>query len=245
MSKSVERRLAHMNKVAKERPILFNGEMVRAIQEGRKTQTRRVIKSRATTMQKNGCEVIRRNPDNDRWYKDRVWSIRMQGGSWGDFTHDRFLQFCPYGVPGDRLFVKETHYLYGYFRKTGELTETGKPEMEFVRLNDECFYAENPPQHFYKGRHESTGYYKRPSIFMERRDARILLEVTKVGVERAQDISIKDSAREGIRVTRNGVQNYKDGFRDLWNSINEKRGYGWDKNPWVWVIEFKEIKDDQ
>src|ERR1043165_10305122 len=102
----------------KERPILFSGPMVRAILEGRKTQTRRIVRSPAKNMQREGMEVIKYRPPGDSWYGDYVWSMRDRSGVWGDYKHEQFLRFCPYGVPGDRLWVRETWAVVHNHHKT-------------------------------------------------------------------------------------------------------------------------------
>jgi hypothetical protein len=83
----------------------------------------------------------------------------------------------------------------------------------------------------------------RPSIHMPRWASRITLEVTDVRVERVQEISEEDAKTEGVTPSIVGEWwdhlKYRAGFQTLWNSINEKRGFGWDENPWVWVVEFK------
>lgn len=97
-----------MDKQIKERGITFNAEMVRAILDGRKTQTRRFIKSPATTLQNNGTNCIAYREAGDPWYKDYVFSMRNRSGVWGDYTLPQFLDLCPFGKVGDRLYVRET-----------------------------------------------------------------------------------------------------------------------------------------
>lgn len=169
-----------------ERPILFSGEMVRAILEGRKTQTRRVMKPQ---------------PDTEF-----------------PCVYDRE---CLYGIPGDRLWVREAFSIYDH------------PEG---------------PVCFYKADHPQDEYLKwRPSIHMPRWVSKILLEITDIRVERLKDISEEDAKAEGVVI---GVEEfkvtgtdrpYKLAYSLLWDLINAKRGFGWDVNPWVWVIEFKRV----
>jgi hypothetical protein len=228
-----------------ERPILFSGPMVRAILDGQKTQTRRVIKSPAKNMQKDGCQVIRRNPDNDPWYKDYIWSMRTSTGVWGDYTNEKFLKFCPYGVPCDRLWVRETFYAWG---KWEPYLDGKKDRWRFLDHTDEKHpikYPATEGNRFYQGpANGGDDYHCRPSIFMKRKYSRIALEVTGVIVERVQDISDCDSLAEGIKPLDVAARGYIDArvaFRVLWDSINAKRGYSWDTNPWVWVVEFRMI----
>ena len=197
-----------------EKPILFSGEMVRAILDGRKTQTRRVIKQMADAVP--GYDVA----------EEKLW---VDQAHWYEVT-------SPYGRPGDRLWVRETWQAQS---TTGEWWhEVPKRERELHnwsiidRATNEDF---NPPKWI-------------PSIFMPRWASRILLEVTAVRVERLQDISEDDAVAEGVAATPftphgwDKEDVHRDGFRVLWDSINRKRGYGWDVNPFVWVVEFKQVR---
>ena len=212
----------------KTRPILFNGEMVRAILDGRKTQTRRVIKPQPVT-----CD---RGP---------AWAV----------TNAHRMKPCPYGVPGDRLWVRETWATDGVYDDT-------RPVLldEFI-------------EPFYRASGESASRW-RPSIHMPRWASRITLEVLSVRVERVQDITITDATAEGrklgdptailqaaldaeaedwamARAAGFSQQEIEDGesggmlaiywFRRLWDTINAKRGYGWAANPWVWVVGSKVV----
>ena len=164
-----------------ERPILFNGPMVRAILDGRKTMTRRIVKAGT----------------RDDW------------------------NACPYGVIGDRLWVRETWRCFG-----------GR-EYEYQQHQPSIIYrADDGPTH------NEGGW--RPSIFMPRWASRITLEITGVRVERLQDISEADAEAEGCtgdhRADRDSDAAQE--FRSLWNQINGKRA-SWDSNPWVWVVEFR------
>lgn len=205
-----------------EKPILFSGEMVRAILDGRKTQTRRVIKP-ATTSQ--AAKYF--DPDLAQWPIDQGTGQREQ---------------CPYGQSGDTLWVRETWAVPSHLDDV--------PPREFskwgVWFRADGTYAtletHGPP---YGTRYpdESKGKW-RPSIFMPRWASRITLEVTAVRVERVQEINDADAIAEGIIVTESADltglttgQPTRD-FKALWDSINEKRGYGWESNPWVWVVEF-------
>jgi hypothetical protein len=206
----------------KERPILFSGPMVRAILEGRKTQTRRIVKPQPT--------------------KDYVTLMPLSGELVGVTKHggpidNRGWLHCPYGKPGDRLWVRETW---------------GKVHYEGVDESPTIFYRADERD---QERDELTRW--RPSIHMPRWASRINLEVVSVRVERLQDISEEDAMSEGIEsweergvddaqdyyrdyVTGGHVYNAKDSFRSLWQSIN---GPGsWEANPWVWVVEFKRIE---
>lgn len=203
----------------KERPILFSGEMVRAILRDvdPKGQTRRVVKGVALEMLGNGFtpEYVA-DPGNSAW--------------------------CPYGKPGDRLWVRET-----FARCACEQCRAIWPaETPHGILGYRATYG-GPSMMIFK-----------PSIFMPRWASRITLEITKVRVERLQDISEEDAIAEGIERIHGAAEGdnrfsyFSDGFHrnfptgketfaHLWDSINSKRGFGWDKNPWLWVIEFKKL----
>ena len=214
----------------KERPILFSAPMVRALLAGTKTQTRRVIK---------GIE---------EW--NQVWTPAVKGHGERFFRYknqgwDETLPMsCPYGQPGDRLWVRET----------------------FTRTEDESGFGSGTTLY----RADMEGYEApwdwTPSIFMPRHASRLTLEVTAVRVERLQDISETDAKAEGLSAItkdgktikygipdRDGLPGNDDtgwvwaewntdprkAYRTLWESIN---GPGsWDANPWVWVVEFKRV----
>lgn len=214
----------------KERPILFKGDMVKAVLEGRKTQTRRVLKPR---------------PDMQRG----VWRWKPKAG-WDVNVDHINAAMCPYGSPyhdpSDRLWVRETFYQHGKWVKNGK-TKTGNQSWMFrgtKRYDLDVRFSDNPPEIIRPNKYRRPGWYKRPSIFMPRWASRILLEVTGVRVERVQDISEDDAMAEGVLdwVPNNlrGLS-FVEIFRHLWNSINIIRRFGWDNNDWVWVVEFKRI----
>jgi len=173
----------------KEKPILFSAPMVRAILEGRKTMTRRVVKTQ---------------PDNSNRIPWRAKKCVV------NIRDERISELCPYGQSGDRLWVREA---WG-------LTSEGTV----------CFRADEPM---------SIVSRWRPSIHMFRWASRIELEITGVRVERLQDISASDIEREGAITANTEINQVLPIWIKLWESIN---GPGsWDKNPWVWVVEFKRI----
>jgi len=210
-----------------ERPILFNAEMVRAVLDGRKTQTRRVIKLPGDPETEWGCCPLKGFPGMFTFWESEY----PEEGS-----HNRR---CPYGAPGDRLWVRET------WAHDDMLTEPNRDCIcfradgaihEYVyytnRTNDLCGESFKHP--------DPKPDRWRPSIHMPRWASRITLEVTDVRVERVQDISDADAVAEGIKpapVLYDGAQ--REVFSLLWDSINAKRGYGWVDNPWVWVVTFK------
>ena len=226
----------------KERPILFSAPMVRAILEGRKTQTRRVAKVKFDTPSSEQLED----------YELRGWDcIRTFGQHKEEFT---LVPPCPYGQRGDRLWVLESFWQYGRYVYTGRKTEKGKPEIAFEAIGQDVVFdcpEKKPPSRF------DIGFHKRPSIFLERWASRITLEITGLRVERLQDISQADAIAEGVYAFNSQskglkVKHYYRSlfppnklFKQLWYSINGLKS--WDANPWVWVIEFEKLesKNDQ
>ena len=212
----------------KERPILFSGPMVRAILSGAKTQTRRVVKQ-LQGMDPADVRLARTQggyPDGVR----PVWEC--------DFCEpDIFSTPCPYGQPGDRLWVRET------FDISPEPTGwEGHHWLTYVADGDRI---EVDCAEFYMGRLKPGKRY--PSIHMPRWASRIMLEITGVRVERLQDISEQDAAKEGVgpgyvpnSLGSTTCVGYRPMFARAWQDIN---GPGtWAANPWVWVIEFKRIE---
>lgn len=202
----------------KERPILFSGPMVRALLDGRKTQTRRVAKTFAP---------VEFNPHDDREYV--LWhAAKAVARVPARNPHEEadLRMACPYGEPGDRLWVRET-FCSG--------------DMGPVRPG--CPIA-------YRADHECTPGPWTPSIHMPRWASRITLAVTSVRVERLQEITTAEIRAEGVDDGRTNPKmcarhdaSMRMAFESLWDSINGKRpGCSWDANPWVWVIGFEVVR---
>lgn len=210
----------------KERPILFSGPMVRAILNGTKTQTRRVVKCPVWT---GGVDVIER-PRHTHVYGTVATPIP-----------------CPYGLPGDRLWVRET------WTEVAGPCRDEDPE-EFRRQRVGVVYRADSPSDILDGTWK-------PSIHMPRWASRLTLEVTGVRVERLQDISEADALAEGVQkdwfndggespgrylyftaqtLEGCGHDSGVKAYRELWESIN---GPGsWEANPWVWVVKFRKVE---
>jgi hypothetical protein len=201
-----------------ERPILFSGPMVRAILDGRKTVTRRVVKGAAA-----------------KWLIDFT----------PEFVADRANDLCPYGMPGDRLWVRET---WMDLRGTG-VEHRPTPDSPLQRY---AYGADSPPGSASDEARKDFGLKWRPSIHMPRAASRLLLEITAVRVERLQDISEKQALAEGISPLSSGrfhcghdeegqitSKSPVTAFAWLWNGINGEGS--WAENPWVWVVEFKRV----
>lgn len=209
----------------KERGMIFNSEMVRAILEGRKTQTRRMIKgvdgaaSFNPEWDINGEEIFVVLGEKDHTGMNPVLGAIS----------------CPFGVVGDRIWVRETWAEAG----------PSAPNLKLYRAN----YPAHVPT-YYENAPPADEIRWTPSIHMPRWASRITLEVTGVRVERLNSISQEDAQAEGMELTGwrptysdpdsgGEVWTPYDNFAQLWESIYGEEG--WKANPWVWVIEFKRI----
>lgn len=213
-----------------ERPILFSGPMVRALLAGRKTQTRRILKpqprgdvaslSHIGTFVKTGRALFAARdaarqpvsafPIGDHSVKDDI--------------------ACPYGAAGDQLWVRETH--------------AGDNGCVWA------YRADHPNADIRAGDLDDGEQSLRrwtPAIHMKREACRLLLDLTDVRVERLQAISQADAKAEGVTpltiadggfVPTSGAD-YAGAYRLLWDDLNAARGFGWNANPWVWVVTFR------
>nr|WP_205914724.1 hypothetical protein [Enterobacter hormaechei] len=221
-----------------ERGMIFNGEMVRAILDGRKTQTRRIIKD---------CTVGR----------DPISKFIQIGkkfiGCYPEDVPELIRECCPYGVPGDRIWVRETFQgpLFDF-----EQMEAYQEDSSKFKKPEFCVYkADGKPAPEFFDADDNLHCGWRPSIHMPRWASRITLEITGVRVEQLKSISEEEARSEGVARLREGFwKHYQPGwtqhqlsargsFATLWDSI-----YGsgeWDRNPWVWVVEFNRIEGDE
>lgn len=218
----------------KERPILFSDAMVRAILEGRKTVTRRVVKGGQVPT----IDLSLPHGDPLRWSAVGQHHPRYGYVVTGSTEEECAKQLgrrgvCPYGQPGDRLWVRET------FNRSNP----GGAEGVYYYRADGKFPAAMGGNRFY-----SCTTWK-PSIHMPRAASRIMLEITAVRVECLQDISEEQALAEGVRDAGEGFFDIEDSkhlsadpresFASLWESINGAES--WAANPWVWVVEFKRV----
>lgn len=222
----------------KERPVIFNGEMVRAILDGRKTQTRRVI----ANVGHDNCLPLQKRTKT----KDGIYTHVMDAPIYG---------ICPFGKIGDRIWVRETW---------SDVNLDGAPAVAY-RADDEVYdlmedkslLDEDGAFNYQDSRvckYQFAAWHSdlisgiegkwRPSIHMPRWASRITLEITAVRVERLNDISEEDARAEGLAPSQHIITPpealYRVGFLKLWQSI-----YGaesWRANPWVWVIEFNPVE---
>jgi hypothetical protein len=210
--------------------------MIKAILNGSKTQTRRVCKGKWDWLDP---KII---PDHEEGYDGlSVPAVYQKEGMFfwyeSEYPEEGGFEFkCPYGIPGDRLWVRETWQQFfaneippGRFAITGRAGFTCGEKMLVTYRAD----GEIPDHHKY-----GKALWK-PSIYMPRWASRITLEITNVRVERLQEISASDIAKEGLDIFPIPINFQK--FSQLWDSINGKK-YPWSSNPWVFVIEFRKVK---
>jgi len=238
----------------KERPILFNGEMVRAIQDGRKTQTRRVV-APAWKPFKRECEEGWETPWATVWVSG-TWHTWDGDGVGGENADEHPISkakeeaalaairqgfyLCPFGQPGDRLWVREA-----WAALDSDWKVVPRPmDLKGGPWPHVAYFADHADR---KGDGPANPIAWRPSIHMPRWASRITLEVVCVRVERLQDITEEDATAEGAVVgqyypgSEEPPFSCREAFRDLWNSV-AKPGATWADNPWVWVVEFKPIE---
>lgn len=202
-----------------DRPILFSAPMVRAILAGQKTQTRRALR-RQFALGALPVEMPKTTPEG--------WVVNGHSGVWwcdAEANPEEAVR-CPYGMPGDRLWVRESHWFFQ--DECDPVTGYTPPVMT---VDDVEYRADG----------ESTRHGWRPSIHMPRWASRITLVITGVRVERLQAIREADAMAEGAEPTLvppdGGSWPHVEGFETLWKSINGAES--WDANPWVWVVEFE------
>jgi hypothetical protein len=222
----------------KERPILFSGPMVRAILDGKKTQTRRILKGSTE------CK----GP-----YNPAYMEAHKGDKGWRDI--------CPHGKVGDRLWVRETHMIESNFNIDSNEGypppfKDGRPinwvtDHQYGDYWEQCHYAASDEKpELCRDDDGLLGW--RPSIHMPRWASRITLEVTDVRVQRLRDISHDDAIAEGfgshLSVPDDKAPHGRTwgrlGFSQLWDSINGKT-HPWESNPWVWALTFKRIEVTQ
>lgn len=210
-----------------EHPILFNGPMVKAILDGRKTQTRRVVK-------------LPHNNPLGTW-EPTAFSGRDAHGRehaeqvaiWHTRTGDSLA--CPLGIPGDRLWVRETWRPTVVHGCAMNVCDCGDVEVRYSADGGSKFFRdEDIPQDWTMPAAAARGFV--PSIHMPRWACRLVLEITEVRVQRLQDISEADACAEGLGspITRDCKVPK---FADLWRAV-----YGptaWSVNPWVWAVSFR------
>lgn len=240
----------------KERPILFSGAMVKAILEGRKTQTRRAIRKQPLMVKHMGT------PDGH----PGEWGLPVPGRTAFCLIEKSsslaVAKYCPYGQPGDRLWVRET------WAPVQPLAD-GVLQYEGARLVELDGY---PIEVWFRADGElgplsyccDDGPRWKPSIHMPRAASRLTLEVTEVRVQRLQDISEENAIAEGAQrfddlpsihpwgqdprwsmeqplSTEHCLNNARFAFANFWNKLNADK-HPWDSNPWVWAVSFRPVE---
>ncbi|EAU1490489.1 hypothetical protein AIZ13_18330 [Salmonella enterica subsp. enterica serovar Typhimurium] len=202
----------------KERGMIFNGEMVRALLDGRKTQTRRIMKNQPCESARGGPVSVRNIDGGFQWFAD---------------DGDSCVFPCPFGAVGDRIWVREAFRVMGCATDVARLMYKASERNSFTESTrtvpvGEC--TKQPSQNW------------TPSIHMPRWASRILLEITDVRVERLQAITLGDICKEigcGLYDFRPATYGFQV-WEELWQSIYGEES--WLANPWVWVIEFKRVE---
>lgn len=223
----------------KERPIMFKPEMVRAILSGVKTQTRRPIKRgqvfRFCREGEGPCDLsaAERREINAEPFR---WELENPAHP----APSELLTLCPYGVAGDRLWVKET------WASGVGLAVVGSSEELIAPPN-----AQPAPPVIYRadGASLPPGVKWRSSLHMPRRASRLTVEVVDVRVERVQSITEEDAIAEGVDsvsladVPRQATTSRRADFAQLWDRLYAKTWHAWANNPWVWVVEFRRVNE--
>ena len=224
----------------KQTGIIMSGDHPKLILDGTKTMTRRVIKLPNAPNHLGDWEATYLGGDDSTRDSRGVLVPRIDG-----IWHTRTGKFikCPYGQVGDRLWVRETWCV------SSEWDKLPPAKLPFKARKTTIYKADG---------FERTGRW-RSSRFIPRWASRINLEITGLRVERVQEITEEDARAEGIKITQGTWQaterdldtgrlglvgepqpyTARYHFEALWDSLNAKRGYGWEANLWVWVIEFK------
>lgn len=222
----------------KETGIIMSGSQIPAILGGRMTQTRRVVEPQPYLRDTTN---IHREP-----IKFWAWLKGNEYETWPEhMKRQDLVEHCPYGQAGDRLWVRETCKIGGTYGKKLE-------KVSVLYRADDCLKYEI--LHYQSGLLLASDKGWRPSIHMPKWACRLWLEITEARVEQINQISEEDAIAEGMSceyVLNHVLPHYESGeryisanyypevFRQFWNSLNAKRGYGWDMNPWVWVLSFK------
>lgn len=232
-----------------ERPTLFSSDMVKALLAGKKTQTRRVLRPRlqeAIAFMDGDTEVGCIISWSEDGYAGDGWYVHS-----AEYPEEgaEYLGQCPYGLPGNLLWVRES------WAEVPWVDTEGKEGSRVL------FRADEPGRNVFD---PERGDRWRPSIHMPRWASRIALRVTDVRVERLRDITEADAIAEGARrfdslpsehpygqdarwsmeeptSTDQCLGSARFAFANYWNKLNEKRGHGWDSNPWVWVVTFEVV----
>lgn len=228
-----------------EHPILFNGEMVRAILDGRKTQTRRPVKN-----------VL---GYKEFWINNKGVVGIQEILDLGHGNSEFIIHHCPYGEVGDHLWVREglrrfrrldflEEKQYGnMFKYADEDTikkENQKWTTQYIATSTAVPYAPGAKEGWCGVALWQWKNSTIPPMHMPRWASRITLEITNIRIEKLQYISIDDIEKDGFYKfsgNPNDEGTYIHQFVNSWDSIYAKKGFSWDSNPWIWIIEFKKV----
>jgi hypothetical protein len=236
----------------KQIPMLFSPAMIEALLSGTKTETRRILKPQPDIFTNDAgetCDIYPFKVDG----QDRS---RIATGFDG---HGVITEHKCSAEIDDLIWVKETHFAYGYWRTTHDtLTKTGKPKREFARDHSRRVHFDVGQKVIQSNQNNGIhGWYKRPSLFMGRGDSRLTLRVTSYSIERLHDITEQGAISEGCRPFFDADDTHHvpcpnggtmemmphkrpiEAYQKLWNSINGTDA--WDENPWVDVTKFEVI----
>ena len=223
----------------KDKGTLFKPDMAKAADEGRKTQTRRIMKVQPPG---DGYQLITCiSTTSDKRYEGKSHWAKVDGLN---IIDDHGQYFTPPYAIGQRLYLKETHYRHGYWVRNGK-TKTGKRAWCFVGSTKPEEWLFEPPDfaRVEQDSYHTIGWYRRSPLFMPKRFARRWFRVTAVRVERLQDITPQDAAKEGVIHNETTIcLATVNMFEMLWESIH---GPGsWGRNPYVWCICFQKSKKE-
>ena len=232
-----------------ERPILFSGRMISAILANRKTQTRRMVNPQppavetVRTMAGDGYSWLPPGRDDNFWrVAGPVWAVRecwRKPNGYPPNVNDCVRLRCPYGKPGDRLWVRESFVTGWPVNDFGDLQQFDEDGGELPR--QVWYRADSPDLRWLSddGEDLTANPPWKPSIHMPRRLSRITLEILEIRIQPLHAISNLDALAEGFDPTFK-LQSYVADFRDLWDQINGRR-CPWNSNPWVWALTFKRV----
>ena len=218
---------------AKERPLNLRADEVRAVLDGTKTQMRRLMKPQPKV--DHGLFLFvdplhtRLLCVSDRDYHGHLPLIR------GRTFHVPNIR-CPFGVLRDRLWVRESWCQ----RRDGGVFQDGKYWYAADGVDIRKVDGDGA-QEFWKDGTEASPWVS--PVRMPREASRLALEIVEVSVHRVQEISEQDAVAEGVAAGDEDAFPFKCAFASLWDSLHAKRGFGWDANPWVWVVTFKKVRN--
>lgn len=230
------------------RPIIFSTPMVEALLAGRKTETRRVVKVPEHLAAFRGADLSSAWPDNSSPFGA---CLKVPCGDGFNVTVQRL--FCPYGEPGQVLYVKEAHWRWGRWEALAGLTKSGRPQRAFIAMphpsprQPSTVFSLRPGER--EAEAEEIGWHLRSPLFLPRSEARCRPELLGARFHRLQEMSEADILSEGVTVDGvaawcgvpwSSLPSLHDAWRVAWNHINGARqGCSWKENPWVVALRLR------